>query len=148
MYLYRPIYMRYPGGTPMPEVMSAPKYLVPQCIERADGVGPAIDLEELRSKLLVVTLGINEVLEQEGLSVLIWGSATGSDWGGRPLLSFPQKSYCGEYATLLNLEHRPDIRFLRVEWKMNRWAHRDSDLRFGFEVSLQDSLSHVSSAVA
>jgi hypothetical protein len=132
----------------MPAVMSAPKYLIPQRIERADGVGPAIDLEELRRKFLVVTLKINEVLEQEGLTVVLWGSATGSDWGGRPLLSFPQKSYCGEYATLLDLEQRPDIRFLRVEWKMNRWAHRDSGLRFGFEVSLQDSLSHVSSAVA
>ena len=132
----------------MPQTAYAPKYLIPQCVERADGIGPAIDLGGLRGKLLVVTVGINDVLEQEGLTVSIWGSATGTDWDTKPLLNFPQKSYCGQYATLLNLANRPNIRFLRVEWKMSRWGQRDSELLFGFSVSLEDSLSHVSSAVA
>jgi hypothetical protein len=132
----------------MPQLTSAPKYLVPQCEAHGDGFGPVIELGELRSKLLVVSLRINEVFEQEDLSISIWGSATGTDWGARPLLTFPQKSYCGAYATFLNLANRPSVRFLRVEWKMSSWVHRDSRLMFGFNVAVEESLSAFSAAVA
>jgi hypothetical protein len=47
---------------------------------------------------------------------------------------FPQKSYCGEYATILNLTKRPSIRFLRVKCTMNRRAEPSSELLFGFYV--------------
>lgn len=132
----------------MVQLASEPKYLLPQRVERTSGVGAATDLGPLRGKLLVVTLGINDVLEHEGLVVSIWGSATGTDWGTRPLLTFPQKSYCGQYATLLNLANHPAVKFLRVEWKMSRWAQRNSDVLFGFHVCMSDSLSRVHSAVA
>lgn len=132
----------------MPQLSYAPTYLVPQHVERSDGVGPAIDLGPLSGKLLVVTLRISEVLEQENLAVSIWGSALGTDWGSRPLLSFPQKSYCGVYATILNLANHSTIRFLRVEWTMNRLAQRNSGPMFGFSVCLEDSLCRVSTQVA
>jgi hypothetical protein len=132
----------------MPQSKCVPRYLVPPCIERADGAGPAIDLGLLRGKLLVVTLGVNNVLEQEGLAISIWGSASGTEWGARPLASFPAKSYCGVYSTFLNLAHYPTIRYLRVEWKMSRWAKRDSTRMFGFFVSIEESISRVNAAVA
>jgi len=132
----------------MPKLGHASKHLIPQRVERADGVGPAVEVGECGGKLLVVTLGINEVVEQEGLSISIWGSSSGTDWGPRPLVVLPQKSYCGVYATFLNLKNNPSVRFLRVEWKMSSWAHRDSDLLFGFYVSMSDSLSRVQTAVA
>lgn len=130
------------------QVRDAPKYLVPPCQQRHDGLGSVIELGDLGGKLLVVTLGINDVVEQEGLEISIWGSAGSSDWGTRPLLTFPQKSYCGVYATILNLTRKPAIRFLRVQWTMSRRAELDSDLLFGFYVSLEEVHSEASTAVA
>ena len=132
----------------MPQLSSAPKYLVPQCVVKNDGVGPIIALDILRGEQVVVTLRIDDVLEHEGLAISIWGSTSGTDWEPRPLLVFPQKSYCGVYATILNLAKNPTIRFLRVKWTMSRWAQRDSDLMFGFFVSLKEIHSEVSAAVA
>jgi hypothetical protein len=132
----------------MPQLSSARKYLVPQCVEKNDGVGPIIALDTLRGKQLVVTLGIDDVLEHEGLAISIGGSTSGTDWEPIPLLVFPQKSYCGVYATILSLAKNPTIRFLRVKWTMSRWAQRDSDLMFGFFVSLEEMHSEVSAAVA
>ena len=132
----------------MPQLSSAPKYLVPQCVVKNDGVGPIIALDILRGEQVVVTLRIDDVLEHEGLAISIWGSTSGTDWEPRPLLVFPQKSYCGVYATILNLAKKPTIRFLRVKWTMSRWAQRDSDLMFGFFVSLKEIHSEVSAAVA
>ncbi len=122
----------------MPQPSAVPRYLVPESIKKSDGVGPAIELDALSGKLLVVSLGINRVVEQEGLEVSVWGSTSGTDWGPRPLLVFPQKSYCGVYATILNLTRHPAVRFLRVKWTISRWSPRTSDLMFEFHVSLQE----------
>lgn len=131
----------------MLEVSGELKYLVPQCQERHDGVGSVIELGDLRGQLLVVTLGINNVVEHEGLEISIWGSADGSAWGTKPLVTFPQKSYCGVYATILNLAKKPAIQFLRVKWTMNRRDGQRSDLLFGFYVSLEEVHSDFSAAV-
>jgi len=132
----------------MPQLSAAAIYLVPQCVERNDGVGPIIDLDTLRGRLLVVTLGIDDVVEHEGLAISIWGSTSGTDWQPGPLVVLPQKSYCGVYATILNLAKNPTVRFLRVKWTMSRWAQRDSDLMFGFYVAFEEMHSEVSAAVA
>jgi hypothetical protein len=89
---------------------------------QVDGVGPSIDVSRATGKLLVVTLGITRMLEQESLEVSIWGSNNGTAWGGKPLASFPTKSYCGLYSTLLNLCAQPETRYVRVQWRMNRWG--------------------------
>ncbi len=128
--------------------MLPPRYLVPRSVQRCDGVGPAVSLESLRGKLLAVTLGIDQVVEHEGLEVAVWGSEDGIDWGRRPLVVFPQKSYCGMYATILNLARNPAVRFLRVRWTMNPWSKRPVDLLFGFHVSLDEVHSEASAAVA
>ena len=125
-----------------------PKYLLEENIARADGVGPEIELGSHKGKLLVLTLGINRIIEQESLQASIWGSADGFDWGARPLATFPPKSYCGMYSILLNLASRPDIRALRVNWKMNRWAKGDPLPLFGFYVFAEESGARVSAAVA
>lgn len=132
----------------MPPLSSVPRYLVPQSIKIGDGVGAPIELDTLRGKLLVVTLGINQAVEQEGLEISVWGSASGTDWGSKPLLVFPQKSYCGVYATILNLTRKPDVRFLRVKWTISPWSQRTSDLMFGFHVSLEEIHSEVGAVMA
>jgi hypothetical protein len=121
--------------------------LLPESIARADGMGPEIDLGSRRGKLLVLTLGITRILEQESLEVSVWGSSDGENWGARPLAKFPPKYYCGLYSILLNPGER-EVRFVRVQWKMSRWSKRDSMPMFGFYVYAEESGARVSVAVA
>lgn len=124
------------------------RFLFPENIARAGGVGPEVDLGADRAKLLVITLGINHVMEQQALGLSIWGSPDKTQWGTRPLATFPSKYYCGMYSQLLNLAKHPDIRFIRVEWKMSRWAKGDTTPLFGFYVFAEESGSRVSVARA
>ena len=52
------------------------------------------------------------------------------------------------YSALLNLAQRPDVRFLRVQWKMSRWTKGESMPMFGFYVYTEESGARVSAAVA
>jgi hypothetical protein len=122
--------------------------LLPESIVRADGTGPEIDLGSKRGKLLVVTLGITRILEQESLEITVCGSCDGEKWDPKPLAKFPPKFYCGLYSILLNLGSRADVRFLRVHWTMRRWSKRESVPMFGFYVYAEESGSRVSVAVA
>ncbi len=98
------------------------KCLLSDTVLRADGIGDAVDLSDYRGKLLVVTLGINAVVERTGLTVSVWGSPDQLDWGTKALVTFRQRQYCGVYSVLLNLAHCPDVRSLRVQWSMSRWG--------------------------
>ena len=123
-------------------------FLLPESIARADGIGPEIDLGSKRGKLLVLTLGITRILEQESLEVTVWGSSDGEKWDSKPLAKFPPKFYCGLYSILLNLGSRADVRFLRIHWTMSRWSKRESSPMFGFYVYAEESGARVSVAVA
>ncbi|HWY46313.1 MAG TPA: hypothetical protein VNX70_02955 [Bryobacteraceae bacterium] len=123
-------------------------FLLPEGIARADGTGPEFQLGPNRGKLLVLTLGITRIIEQESLDVSIWGSADGENWGLRPLTKFPPKFYCGIYSVLLNLASQPDIGFVRVDWKMSRWSRGEATPMFGFYVYAEESGARISTAVA
>jgi hypothetical protein len=123
-------------------------FLLPESIARADGTGPEIDLGSRRGKLLVLTLGITRILEQESLELSVWGSADGERWGSKPLAKFPPKFYCGLYSILLNLGSQNDVRFVRAQWTMSRWSKRESMPMFGFYVYAEESGARVSTAVA
>jgi hypothetical protein len=99
-----------------------PEFLLPETTVRDAGTGPAIDLREERGGMLFLTLGINRIVERESIDFGIWGSADGADWGRGPLLSYPQKSYCGTYQMQLDLRRRPDVKYLRARWDVNRWS--------------------------
>jgi hypothetical protein len=123
-----------------------PNFLLPESVARSDGKGPEIDLGSKRGKLLVLTLGITRILEQESLEVSVWGSIDGESWGARPLVTFPPKFYCGIYSILLNLVSRPDVRFVRVQWKMSRWSKREVTPMFGFYLYSEESGARVGAA--
>jgi hypothetical protein len=116
-----------------------PNFLFPESIARSDGMGPEIDLGSKRGKLLVVTLGITQIIQQESLEVSVWGSSDSEKWGSRPLVSFPPKFYCGLYSILLNLVSRPDVKFVQVKWKMSRWSRGDTMPMFGFYLCAEES---------
>lgn len=99
-----------------------PTFLLEEQVVRANGSGPVTELGSDHPPLISLTLGITRVLEQESLDVAIMGSADGQTWLEKPLVSFPQKFYCGVYTLILDLAANPDIRYLRVDWKVSRWG--------------------------
>jgi hypothetical protein len=125
-----------------------PKFLLPESNVKGDGVGPKIDLGVTRGKLLVLTLGITCIIEQESLEVSVWGSEDGDNWGPHPLATFPLKFYCGLYSILLNLAGRTETSFVRVQWKMSRWRKGDATPMCGFYLYAEESGSRVNAAVA
>lgn len=98
-----------------------------------------MDLGLDHAALLVVSVGINHVIENERLSVSIWGSKDGEDWGDQPLIRYTPKSYCGVYATFLNLSLHPEIRYVRANWSMDRCGRGGPEPMFGFYISAQES---------
>jgi hypothetical protein len=125
-----------------------PKFLLEETIAQQDGSGPVAALGDSSGKPVLLTLGINRITEQESLDVSISGSADGENWGTEPLLAFPQKFYCGTYTLLLDLGQRPDVRFLRVQWKMARWGRGVPTPLFGFYVFAENAESRPAIAVA
>jgi hypothetical protein len=122
--------------------------LLQESLFHVDGVSPSIDVSRVAGKLFVLTLGITRILEQQNLEVSIWASPDGTCWGTEPLTSVPPKSYCGLYSVLLNLARKPPVRYLRVQWKMNRWSKsRDnSSLLCAFYLEAEESGSRLITA--
>src|SRR5215467_12601548 len=103
-----------------------PEFILPETTVREAGEGPVIDLGTNQCGALLLTLGITRIIEQESLDLSLWGSSDNADWGGKPLATFPQKFYCGTYQVLLDLSERPDVRYLRAKWAVNRWGKGDA----------------------
>jgi len=99
-----------------------PEFLIEETTVREAGTGPAVDLGENRGETLILTFGITRIIEQESIDLSIWASADGSDWGSKPAATFPQKFYCGTYQILVDLSDKPEARYLRVKWAVNRWG--------------------------
>ena len=114
-------------------------FLLPETVIREDGSGPELDLGSARGRLLVVTMGITRILEQQSLDMSVWGSADNVNWGEKPLASFPQKFYCGSYQVLVDLTERPEVRYLRAAWKVNRWGYSPQKPLFGLYLFVEES---------
>jgi len=114
-----------------------PQFLVPETIVREAGAGPELSLGGQQGETLLLTLGITRIIEQESLDISIWGSPDGKDWGAKPLVSFPQKFYCGTYQILLDLTERPEIQCVRAKWQVNRWGKGDPKPLFTVYLVLQ-----------
>jgi hypothetical protein len=97
------------------------------------------DLGAVRNNLLVVTLGINHLVQNARLIVSIWGSGNGDPRRARAMLSFPPKSYCGIYTTFLNLAQHPGVRYLQVRWNIDGRGPAGAEPFFGFYVEANDS---------
>ena len=116
-----------------------PEFLVPETVTHQNGTGPEVELGQSSGKQLLLTLGITRIIEQESLDIEIWGSTDRVAWGAKPLLKFPQKFYCGTYSLLLNLSNHPEVKYLRVSYKLNRWGRGEPTPLFGFYVFVQEA---------
>ena len=102
-----------------------PEFVLPETTIREAGAGPVMGLGANQGGVLILTLGITRIIEQESLDLSVWGSADGTEWGNKPLLAFPQKFYCGTYQVMLDLSERPEVGYLRAKWRVNRWGKGD-----------------------
>lgn len=88
----------------------------------ANGDGQPIDVSASRTRTFLCRLTITEQIEQESLDASIWGSADGQEFGKKPLLKIPQQFYCGSTKMVLDISMRPEVKFLRAKWELNRWG--------------------------
>lgn len=102
-----------------------PEFLLPETTVREAGTGPEIALGTEQGGTLILTLGITRIIEQESIDLSIWGSEDGTNWGSKPLVTFPQKFYCGTYQILLDLTEHSSVKFVRAKWQVNRWGKGD-----------------------
>ena len=115
------------------------EFLLPETTVREAGAGSQIDLGEQAGGTLLLILGITRIIEQQSIDISIWGSADGTDWGAKPVASFPQKFYCGTYQIAVDLADRPQVRYLRAKWQVNRWGKCDSKPLFTVYLFAQTS---------
>jgi hypothetical protein len=112
--------------------------LVPSTTVTAKGDSAAIDLSPASNPVLLATLEITNIIEQESLDVAIQASTDGTTWNLKPLASFPQQFYAGQYPLLVDLSHEPDAKFLRAHWEVNRWGRGTETPMFEFRVTLKE----------
>jgi hypothetical protein len=88
----------------------------------SNGNGASFDVSESATRTFLCLLTVADQLEQESLDVSIYGSADGEKWTTKPLLKLPQQFYRGNAKMVLDLSVRPDIKFVRARWELNRWG--------------------------
>ena len=115
-----------------------PSFLLPETTVREAGNGSELDLGDSRGRLVLLTLGITRIIEQESLDVSIWGSVDGQEWGPKPLVAFPQKFYTEESPLLLDLTGHPDVKFVRAHWEVARWGRGTETPMFEFGVTMKE----------
>lgn len=123
-----------------------PQFLLPETTVREAGSGPDIALGDERGGMLILTLGVTRIIEQESIDISIWGSADGTDFGAKPLVAFPQKFYCGTYQILLDLTDRPEVKHLRAKWQVNRWGKGDPKPLFTVYLFVQQMQKRMAAA--
>jgi hypothetical protein len=112
--------------------------LVPSTSVTAKGDGGVIDVSSASNRVLLATLEITKIIEQESLDVAIQASADGTTWNPKPLASFPQQFYAGQYPLLVDLSHEAGTKFLRAHWEVNRWGRGTETPMFEFRVKLKE----------
>jgi hypothetical protein len=108
-----------------------PSFVIPETTVNAPGESVPLVLSEPAGPLLL-TFGITKVIEQESVDLLVLGSADGASWS--KLAAFPQKFYTGVSTLVLDLTKHPETRFLRAQWKLNRWGRGEKTPSFTFYV--------------
>ena len=109
-----------------------PAFLIPETTVQGNGQGPVIDLGLPVPASILLTLGITQVVEQESVAIDIFTSADAEAWPASPVVSIPQKFYPGVSSLLVNLSAHRDTRYLKAQWKVNRWGRGAMTPLFGF----------------
>jgi hypothetical protein len=103
-----------------------------------NGDGEPCEISSSQTRTFLCSIVISDQIEQESIDVSIWGSADGQNWGTKPLLKMPQRFYRGETRQILDLSHRPEIRFVRAKWEVARWGRVAPHAMFVIRCSLSE----------
>jgi hypothetical protein len=114
----------------------------------AKGDGAAVEIGDAGGRIFLLTLTISGIIEQESLELSIFGSADGVEWGAKPLFSYPQKFYRGEYPFLLDMTAHAAMKFVRAHWDVARWGRGEETPRFEFGIMLKEIPADMMSGVA
>lgn len=112
--------------------------LVPTTTATTKGDSAALDVSAATTPVLLATLEITKIVEQESLDVAIHASSDGTNWNPKALAAFPQQFYAGQYPLLVDLSQEPGTKFLRAHWEVNRWGRGTETPMFEFRVKLQE----------
>src|ERR1017187_6800195 len=114
-------------------------FLVPEkTVVTAKGDGEALDVSSAANPVFLVTLSVNEVVEQESIEIGLFTSADGTTWEGKRGARLTQKFYVGEYPLLADLTASPNAKFVRVHWDVNRWGRGSTTPRFVCGVRIRE----------
>jgi hypothetical protein len=94
----------------------------PDTIVETNGDGEKFDISASATRTFYCLLEITAQIEQESLDVSVWGSEDGESFGTHPILKLPQQFYRGETRAVLELTLRPEVKFIRAHWDLNRWG--------------------------
>jgi hypothetical protein len=94
----------------------------PNTLVEENGNGSAVDVSGSSTRTFFCIMLITDQIEQESIDLSIWGSVDGEAWGTHPILKLPQRFYRGETRAVLELQLRPDVKFIRARWDLNRWG--------------------------
>ncbi|HET9399446.1 MAG TPA: hypothetical protein VFO34_00715 [Candidatus Acidoferrales bacterium] len=87
-----------------------------------NGSGEKFDISGSATRTFLVTMHVQDQIEQESIDLSVWGSADGENWGAKPLLILPQQFYRGQTQLVLDISMRPEVKFIRAHWDLNRWG--------------------------
>jgi hypothetical protein len=104
----------------------------------AKGDSPYVDLNSATGRVFLLTLEITKIIEQESLEISISGSADGTTWGAKPVVTFPQKFYVGQSPLLLDLTSHADVKFVRAHWEVARWGRGTETPMFEFSLRFKE----------
>jgi hypothetical protein len=122
-----------------------PGFVIEETTVRESGESAVFEIGQNAPRTLLLTLSITHSVEQQNIHLDIYGSQDGKIWPSRPLVSFPQKYYCGEYqATLMS----GGIRYLKAVWRVSRWARNDQRPFFRFYILADSARARVAFAGA
>lgn len=88
----------------------------------SNGDGAFFEISSSSTRTFLCVLSVADQVEQESLDVSIYGSTDGTIWTPKPLLKLPQQFYRGHTKMVLDLSLRPEIKFIRARWELNRWG--------------------------
>jgi hypothetical protein len=107
-------------------------------VVNAKGDGSVVDIGASVNRVFLLTLDITNIIEQESFELSIFGSADGASWDAKPVVSYPQEFYRGEYPLILDLTAHPEVKFIRSHWEVARWGRGVETPMFEFGVGLTE----------
>ena len=114
-------------------------FLLPEkTVVTAKGDSEALDISAASNPVFLLTLSVDEVVEQESIEITLFTSADGTTWEAKPVATVPQKFYVGEYPLLVDLRSVPNAKFVRAHWDVNRWGRGSTSPKFVCGVRIRE----------